>query len=78
VTARQLRDFSLDYARMHAARGNVVGAAGQAAKAAMEKGHARACEQGRWVLNEERLLTAVGLGAVASDFLESPPNRSCR
>lgn len=70
---RFARDFSLDYARMHAARGNVVGAVGQVAKAAMEEGHARACEQGRWSLNEKRLLTAVGLGGVAADFLESPP-----
>jgi hypothetical protein len=58
---------------MQAARGNVVGAAGQAAKAAMEESHLRAREQRRWILNEKRLLTAVGLGGVASDFLESPP-----
>jgi hypothetical protein len=70
---RFARDFSVDYGRMHAARGNIVGAVGQAAKAAMEEGHARACEQGRWVLNEKRLLTAMGLGGVAAEFLESLP-----
>jgi hypothetical protein len=66
------RDFSLDYARMHAARGNVVGVAGQVAKAAMEEAHARACEQGRWVLNEKRLIAGSGLGGLADCFVRIP------
>src|SRR5882724_1826815 len=37
---RFCRSFSLDYARMHAKRGNLVGATGQAAKAVMEEAHA--------------------------------------
>ena len=37
---RFCRSFSLDYARMHARRGNVAGVAGQAAVAVMEEAHA--------------------------------------
>jgi len=72
---RFARDFSLEYAHMHAARGNVVGAAGQVAKAAMEEAHARVCERGQWTLNEKRLLTAAGLGALGAAFarLPAPP-----
>src|SRR5262245_38702817 len=44
------RSFSLDYGRMHARRGNLAGATGQAAKAAMEEAHAILCERGQWVL----------------------------
>lgn len=66
------RDFSLEYARMHAARGNVVGTAGQAAKAAMEEAHARVCERGEWALNEKRLLQAAGLGALGEEFARLP------
>ena len=58
---RFCRSFSLDYARMHARRGNVIGAIGQAAKAAMEEAHAVLCERGRWALNEKRLLRDAGL-----------------
>src|SRR5206468_11194031 len=54
------RSFSLDYARMHARRGNVVGATGQAAKAMLEEAHAIACERGRWVCNEKHLLHRSG------------------
>jgi hypothetical protein len=57
---------------MHAARGNVVGVAGQVAKAAMEEAHARACEQGRWVLNEKRLIAGSGLGGLADCFVRIP------
>jgi hypothetical protein len=57
---RFCRDFSLTYAAGHAARGNVVGALGQAARAVFEEAHARACAQRRWVLNEKRLLDAAG------------------
>ncbi len=65
-------DFSLEYARMHAARGNAVGTVGQAAKAAMEEAHARVCERGQWTLNEKRLLGAAGLGAVGAAFGRPP------
>src|SRR5689334_19075315 len=43
------RSFSLDYARAHAARNSRVGAIGQAAKAAMEEGHAILSARGEWV-----------------------------
>jgi hypothetical protein len=69
---RFARDFSLEYARMHAARGNVVGTVGQAAKAAMEEAHARACERGQWTLNEKRLLAAAGLGMLDDAFTQLP------
>ena len=55
------RDFSLRYAAAHAARGNVVGALGQAARAVFEEAHARSCLQRRWVINEKRLLDGVEL-----------------
>jgi hypothetical protein len=60
------RDFSLRYAAMHAERGNVVGAAGQCARAIFEEAHARRCEQRRWALNEKRLLDGCDLAAAAS------------
>jgi hypothetical protein len=63
---RFCRDFSLEYARMHARRGDAVGAVGQAVKAAMEEAHARAAERGRWVLNEKRLLECTGLAGVSA------------
>jgi hypothetical protein len=66
------RSFSLDYARMHAKRGNVVGASGQAAKAVMEEAHALLCERGRWVCNEKRLVEAAGLTRVLASFREIP------
>jgi hypothetical protein len=69
---RFARDFSLEYARMHAARGNVAGAAGQAAKAAMEEAHARVCERGQWTLNEKRLLAAAGLAGLGDAFARLP------
>lgn len=66
------RDFSLEYARMHAARGNAAGAVGQAAKAAMEEAHARLCTRGVWSLNEKRLLAAAGLERVGALFNGGP------
>lgn len=69
---RFARDFSLEYARMHAARGNVVGAIGHAAKAVMEEAHARLCARGQWVLNEKRMVSAAGLDAVQSLFAAVP------
>ena len=61
---RFCRTFSLDCARMHAARGNVAGAIGHTARAAMEEAHAILCERGEWVCNEKRLIEAAGLAAV--------------
>ena len=69
---RFMRDFSLEYARMHAARGNVAGTAGQAAKAAMEEAHARMCERGQWTLNEKRLLATAGLERLGDAFTRVP------
>lgn len=65
------RDFSLHHAEMHAARGNVVGAVGQGARAVLEEAHARRCEQHRWALNEKRLLDGCELAAAAT-LLQSP------
>ncbi|HEX8830903.1 MAG TPA: nucleotidyltransferase domain-containing protein, partial [Longimicrobium sp.] len=73
---RFARDFSLEYARMHAARGNVAGAAGQAARAAMEEAHARVCERGEWTLNEKRLLATAGLDGVNHVFTRLPARAS--
>ncbi|MDX2193020.1 MAG: nucleotidyltransferase domain-containing protein [Gemmatimonadales bacterium] len=69
---RFCRDFSLEYARMHAARGNVVGAVAQAARAAMEEAHARACERGLWTLNEKRLLALTGVAGLDALFAAPP------
>jgi hypothetical protein len=69
---RSRRSFSLDYARMHARRGNVVGATGQAAKAVMEEAHAVLCERGRWVCNEKRLVEAAGLAGAQALFGQAP------
>jgi hypothetical protein len=49
---RFCRSFSLDRARVLAARGNPARAIGQAAKAVMEEGHAMLCERGEWICNE--------------------------
>ena len=69
---RLFRSFSLDYARVHARRGNVVGAAGQAARAALEEAHAVLCERGVWVCNEKRLIEAAGLAGVQPLFGQMP------
>jgi hypothetical protein len=53
-------------------RGNLVGAAGQAAKAVMEEAHAQMCERGRWVCNEKRLIEAAGLEGVHALFGHVP------
>jgi hypothetical protein len=66
------RSFSLDYARMHAARGDVAGTTGQAAKACMEEAHAIVCERGRWVLNEKRLIESAGLDGLHTHFASIP------
>lgn len=66
------RSFSLNYARMHARQGNVVGATGQVAKAVMEEAHALLCERSQWSLNEKRLIEAAGLSRVQSLFAQVP------
>ena len=69
---RFCRTFSIDYARMHASRGNMAGAVGQAAAAAMEEAHAIVCERGEWVCNEKRLIGVAGLDAVQELFSRVP------
>ena len=66
------RTFSLDYARAHARQRHIVGAVAQTAKAVFEEAHAIACERGRWVCNEKRLIDAAELGAVHGLFAELP------
>jgi hypothetical protein len=65
-------DFTLTYARMQAAKGDVIGAVGQATKAVLEAAHARACASHRWVLNEKCLVDAACLGAVQPRFSAIP------
>jgi hypothetical protein len=60
--------FSLDYARMHAERGDVLGVVGQVAKAVVEEAHARACAARRWVLNEKHILELAGLAEAHTWF----------
>jgi hypothetical protein len=69
---RFCRSFSLDYARLLAARGNAAGAVGHAAKAVMEEGHAVLCERGEWVCNEKRLIESSGLEGVQDVFARTP------
>jgi hypothetical protein len=69
---RFCRSFSLDYARMHARRGNLVGATGQAAKAVMEEAHAILCESGSWVCNEKRLIETADLVGLHALFAQVP------
>lgn len=69
---RLFRSFSLDYARVHARRGNFVGAAGQAARAVLEEANAVLCERGLWVCNEKRLIEAAGLTGVQPLFGQIP------
>lgn len=68
---RFARRFSLDHARMRAARGDRVGTSGQAARAVIEHAHALLCERRTWVLNEKRIVEAAGLGAVQELFTGS-------
>lgn len=73
---RFCRSFSLDYARAHAARGNLAGAAGQAAAAIMEEAHAVLCERSEWMCNEKRLIEAAGLSDVHALFTQIPTERN--
>ena len=69
---RFCRSFSLDYARMHARRGNVAGATGQVAAAVMEEAHAIVCERSQWVCNEKRLIETAGLIRLNALFAQIP------
>ena len=69
---RFCRSFSLDYARVLAKSGNIVGTTGQAAKAIMEEAHAILCERGQWALNEKRLIETAELTGVQGLFAQVP------
>jgi hypothetical protein len=69
---RFCRSFSLDYARAHARRGDVVGTVGQTAKAVIEEAHARLCENARWVCNEKLIATRAGLDHLHEHFAKTP------
>jgi len=64
--------FSLEQARMRAARADVVGAVAQASKAVIEEAHARLCERREWVLNEKRIVERAGLGEAHATFARGP------
>jgi hypothetical protein len=72
---RFCRSFSLDYARMHARRGNVAGTVGQAAAAVLQEAHAILCERSEWICNEKRLIEAAGLARVHDFFARVPDER---
>lgn len=72
---RFCRNFSLEYARKHARRGNRAGASGQVAKAIMEEAHAVLCEQRRWACNEKRLIEDAGLAALHGRFDRIPDSQ---
>ena len=57
---------------MHARRGNLAGATGQAAAAVMEEAHAIVCERGQWVCNEKRLIETASLAGVYALFAQVP------
>jgi hypothetical protein len=65
-------DFTLTYARMQAAKGDVIGTVGQAAKAVLEAAHARICSSRRWILNEKGLVDTAGLSRVQGAFEAIP------
>ena len=69
---RFCRSLSLDYARMHARSGNLVGTTGQAAAAVMEEAHAIVCQRAQWVCNEKRLLETAGLTGLHALFAQVP------
>jgi len=73
---RFCRTFSLAYARAHAKRGNVAGAAGQVAKAIMEEAHAVVCARREWTCNEKRLIESAGLSRTHALFAHIPAARA--
>ncbi len=64
--------FSLEHARMRAERGDLAGAVGQAARAAIEGAHAALCASRTWVLNEKRILERAGLDDLQAMFAAAP------
>ena len=68
--------FSLAHARMRAARGDLIGTIGQAAKAVVEVGHAILCTRRQWVLNEKRIVERAGLGRLHQTFIGVPIHRA--
>ena len=71
-TWRFCRDFSLEYARKHAARGNLVGAVANVCRAIMEEAHAVMCERSIWACNEKRLIESAGLDDIQTLLLRTP------
>jgi hypothetical protein len=71
---RFARRFSLDHARMRAARGDRVGTFGHAARAVIEHAHAVLCERRTWVLNEKRIVETAGLGEAQALFAGNAPD----
>ena len=65
-------EFSLDHARMRAARGDIIGTVGQSAKAVIETAHALACASHRWVINEKKLMEHSGLQNLHARFIDIP------
>lgn len=65
-------DFTLSYARMQAAKGDVIGTVGQASKAVLEAAHARISASSRWILNEKGLVSAAGLSMLQASFVAIP------
>lgn len=65
-------EFSLDHAQMRAERGDIIGTAGQSAKAVIETTHALACARRRWVINEKNLVEHSGLRHLHAMFIDIP------
>jgi len=55
------RDFSLEYAMMHARRGDLAATAGTLVRAGLEEAHRRAAATRRWAVNEKRLMSSTGV-----------------
>jgi hypothetical protein len=66
------RRFSLDHARMRAARADLVGAVAQATKAVIEQAHAVLCGRREWVFNEKRIVERAGLSHLHDLFAAVP------
>jgi hypothetical protein len=64
--------FSLDYAFMHARRGDVAGTVAQAAKAVIEEAHARLSAHRCWVLNEKGIVQRAELQDMQRRFSAVP------
>jgi predicted nucleotidyltransferase len=68
--------MTLDYAdQAHARHGDIAACAGLAAQAIVQAAHARLAADGRWALNEKRIVQRAGLthvGALLADLGSSP------